>query len=56
MATAASANLIVELDDAVTGGSPERRVQILRQVTDLFLMPVVSTKPRPVSLMKFLFG
>jgi uncharacterized protein (DUF2336 family) len=37
MATAASANLIAELDDAVTGGSPERRVQILRQVTDLFL-------------------
>jgi uncharacterized protein (DUF2336 family) len=37
MATAASAALITELDDAVTGGSPERRMQILRQVTDLFL-------------------
>jgi hypothetical protein len=45
MATAASAPLIAELDDAVTGGSPERRVQILKQVTDLFLsdaVPVVN--------------
>lgn len=37
MATAASAALIAELDGAVTSGSPERRVQILRRVTDLFL-------------------
>jgi uncharacterized protein (DUF2336 family) len=37
MAAATSAALIAELDGAVTGGSPERRVQILRQVTDLFL-------------------
>jgi uncharacterized protein (DUF2336 family) len=37
MAAAASAALIAELDGAVRDGSPERRVQILRQVTDLFL-------------------
>jgi uncharacterized protein (DUF2336 family) len=37
MAAANSAALIAELDGAVKGGSPERRVQILRQVTDLFL-------------------
>lgn len=37
MATAVSATLIAELDDSVTGGSPERRVQILKQVMDLFL-------------------
>jgi uncharacterized protein (DUF2336 family) len=37
MAAATSAALIAELDGAVMGGSPERRVQILRQVTDLFL-------------------
>lgn len=29
--------LISELDEAVKGGSPERRIQMLRQVTDLFL-------------------
>jgi uncharacterized protein (DUF2336 family) len=34
---AASATLIAELDDAVDGRSPERRAEILRQVTDLFL-------------------
>jgi Uncharacterised protein conserved in bacteria (DUF2336) len=33
----ASAALIAELDGAVTSGSPERRVQILRRLTDLFL-------------------
>jgi uncharacterized protein (DUF2336 family) len=37
MAAAVSAALIAELDGAVKGGSPERRVQMLRQVTDLFL-------------------
>jgi uncharacterized protein (DUF2336 family) len=37
MTTAASAVLIAELEGAVSGGSPERRVQMLRQVTDLFL-------------------
>ena len=30
-------NLIAELEDAVNGGSPEKRVSTLRQVTDLFL-------------------
>ena len=30
-------NLISELEDAVNGGSPEKRVSTLRQVTDLFL-------------------
>jgi uncharacterized protein (DUF2336 family) len=34
---AVSAALIAELDDAVDGRSPERRAEILRQVTDLFL-------------------
>jgi uncharacterized protein (DUF2336 family) len=37
MTTAASALLIAELEGAVNGGSPARRVQMLRQVTDLFL-------------------
>jgi uncharacterized protein (DUF2336 family) len=37
MTTAASAVLIAELEGAVNGGSPARRVQMLRQVTDLFL-------------------
>jgi uncharacterized protein (DUF2336 family) len=33
----ASTELIAELESAVKGGSPQRRVQMLRQVTDLFL-------------------
>lgn len=37
MTTAASAVLIAELEGAVNGGSSARRVQMLRQVTDLFL-------------------
>jgi uncharacterized protein (DUF2336 family) len=37
MAVAVSAALIVELDNAVNGRSPERRTEILRQVTSLFL-------------------
>ena len=37
MTNAASAVLIAELEGAVNGGSPERRVKMLRQVTDLFL-------------------
>src|ERR1700733_11686733 len=37
MATAASKTLIAELDDAVTGASPERLEKILKQMTDLFL-------------------
>jgi uncharacterized protein (DUF2336 family) len=40
MAAAASAALIAELDGAVESGSPERRIQMLRQVTDLFLSDV----------------
>jgi uncharacterized protein (DUF2336 family) len=37
MTTAPSSVLIAELEGAVKGGSSERRVQMLRQVTDLFL-------------------
>jgi uncharacterized protein (DUF2336 family) len=37
MSEAASTALIVELESAVQGGSSERRLQMLRQVTDLFL-------------------
>lgn len=37
MSEAASTALIVELESAVKGGSSERRLQMLRQVTDLFL-------------------
>jgi uncharacterized protein (DUF2336 family) len=37
MNIAAPATLIAELDDAVTSASPERRTQILKQMTDLFL-------------------
>jgi hypothetical protein len=37
MPAAASALLIAELEGAVLSGSPERRVRMLRQVTDLFL-------------------
>ena len=37
MTDAASAVLIAELEGAVNGRSPERRVKMLRQVTDLFL-------------------
>jgi uncharacterized protein (DUF2336 family) len=37
MTTSASAVLVAELEGAVNGGSPERRVKMLRQVTDLFL-------------------
>ncbi|MEH6951619.1 DUF2336 domain-containing protein [Nitrobacter sp. NHB1] len=37
MSETASTALIVELESAVKGGSPERRLQMLRQVTDLFL-------------------
>jgi uncharacterized protein (DUF2336 family) len=37
MTNSASAVLIAELEGAVTGGSPERRIKMLRQVTDLFL-------------------
>jgi uncharacterized protein (DUF2336 family) len=37
MTDAVSAVLIAELEGAVNGGSPERRVKMLRQVTDLFL-------------------
>ena len=36
MPTAAPAPLIAQLDDAIEAGSPARRIQILRQVTDLF--------------------
>jgi uncharacterized protein (DUF2336 family) len=36
MATAASTPLIAELDGVIKVGSPARRVQILRQVTELF--------------------
>jgi uncharacterized protein (DUF2336 family) len=37
MPAAASALLIAELEGAVRSGSPERRLRILRQVTDLFV-------------------
>ena len=37
MSKAASTALIAELEAAVRGGSPQRRLQMLRQVTDLFL-------------------
>jgi uncharacterized protein (DUF2336 family) len=37
MATVTSKTLIAELEDAVTGASPERRAQILKQLMDLFL-------------------
>jgi uncharacterized protein (DUF2336 family) len=37
MTTSASAVLVAELEGAVNGSSPERRVKMLRQVTDLFL-------------------
>lgn len=37
MTTAPSAVLIAELEGAVKGGSSARRIQMLRQVTDLFL-------------------
>jgi uncharacterized protein (DUF2336 family) len=37
MSEAASTALIAELESAVKGGSSERRLQMLRQVTDLFL-------------------
>jgi uncharacterized protein (DUF2336 family) len=37
MTNVVSAVLIAELEGAVRGGSPERRVRMLRQVTDLFL-------------------
>ena len=37
MTTAPSAVLIAELEGAVKGGSSTRRIQMLRQVTDLFL-------------------
>lgn len=37
MAELAPIALITDLEDAVKGGSPERRVRMLRQVTDLFL-------------------
>jgi len=37
MTVAASAALIAELDEAVSGHSPQRRVEILRKVTRLFL-------------------
>ncbi len=37
MPAATSANLIAELEGAVKNGSSERRVQMLRQITDLFL-------------------
>lgn len=35
--TAVTSSLIAELEAAVTRGSPQQRVQMLRQVTDLFL-------------------
>jgi uncharacterized protein (DUF2336 family) len=37
MINIASAELITELDDAIRDGSPERRAQMLRQVSHLFL-------------------
>ena len=37
MAGIASAELITDLEAAVSGGSPERRVLMLRRVTNLFL-------------------
>jgi uncharacterized protein (DUF2336 family) len=37
MSETASTALIVELESAVKGGTSERRIQMLRQVTDLFL-------------------
>src|SRR6185437_8979850 len=33
----AAAELISELDAAATGGTPERRMRILRRITELFL-------------------
>src|SRR4051812_33105606 len=36
-AVSATASLITELEDAVQGGSAEKRVETLRRVTDLFL-------------------
>jgi uncharacterized protein (DUF2336 family) len=41
MTTAASTSLIAELDDAIKAGSPARRVQILKRVTDLFRADVL---------------
>src|SRR6188472_4168302 len=37
MAQQPAHSIIAELEDAVRGGSPARRVETLRQVTDLFL-------------------
>src|SRR6202012_714596 len=37
MTTIVSADLILDLEEAVKGGSSERRVRMLRQITDLFL-------------------
>ncbi len=37
MAQQASQSIIAELEDAVRDGRPAKRVQTLRQVTDLFL-------------------
>jgi uncharacterized protein (DUF2336 family) len=48
--TIACAELIVELEDVVKGGSAERRVQILRQITCLFLASVGRLKEHHVGV------
>ena len=50
MAAAALAASIPELDGAVKGGSPERRVQILRQVTDLFVSAADRLNEKQISV------
>jgi uncharacterized protein (DUF2336 family) len=46
----AATDLITELDNVVKAGSPERRVQILRQVTGLFLSDAERLKERHISV------
>lgn len=45
MTATASAALMAELDDAINDRSPARRVEILRQVTSLFLSDVDRLNP-----------
>jgi len=50
MTDIAATDLIAELDQFVKAGSPERRVQILRQVTGLFLSDAERLKERQIGV------
>jgi hypothetical protein len=50
MTAIAATDLIAELDNVVKAGSPERRIQILRQVAGLFLSDAERLKEQHIGV------